>query len=92
MNQEKLKIMEQTTAPRILAFLKEKGTASIMEIMDNRNIQGSPSTKYAALALLSKNNLITQTLPQGQSRRIDNSLTEKGKKVADCLSELEKLL
>ncbi len=92
MNQEKLKIMEQTTAPRIIVFLKEKGKASTMEIMDQKNIQGNQTTKYSALRLLKENELITQSLPQGQFRRVDYGLTEKGKKVAECLSDLSRLL
>lgn len=92
MNSEKLKITEQTTAPRILVFLKLKGEASTMEIMNQKNIQGNQTTKYTALRLLKENELITQSLPQGQFRRVDYGLTEKGKKVADCLNELERLL
>ena len=90
MNEEKLEFLEQTTAPRIIVYLKEKEKASISEIF--KSVHGSQSAKYSALRLLNENKIIEQSPPQGRARRLDISLTEKGKKVADCLIKIEQLL
>jgi len=89
-NKEKLTVLEQTTAPRIIVYLKEKEKASISEIFDN--VQGSQGAKYSALKLLSENGLTDQSEPERRTRRLDVSLTEKGKQVADYLIKIEKLL
>jgi DNA-binding MarR family transcriptional regulator len=90
LNEEKLEFLEQTTAPRIIVYLKEKEKASISEIF--KSVRGSQSAKYSALKLLSENKIIKQSPPQGRARRLDISLTEKGKKVADCLIKIVQLL
>jgi len=89
-NEEKLEFLEQTTAPRIIVYLKQKEKASISEIF--KSVHGSQSAKYSALKLLTENKIIEQSPPQGRARRLDISLTEKGKKVADCLTKIEQLL
>ncbi len=90
MNKKKLEILEQTTAPRIILYLSKKEKASITEIFGN--VHGSQGAKYSALKILNENKIIEQSLPQSRTRRIDISLTEKGKKVADCLIKIEQLL
>ncbi len=89
-NKEKLAILEQTTAPRIIVYLKEKQKASISEIFSN--VQGSQGAKYSALKLLSENGLTEQSPPERRTRRLDVSLTEKGRQVADYLVKIEQLL
>jgi DNA-binding MarR family transcriptional regulator len=89
-NKEKLAVLEQTTAPRIIVYLKEKEKASISDIF--KNVQGSQTAKYSALKLLNENKLTEQSPPEKRTRRLDVSLTEKGKQVADYLIKIEKLL
>ncbi len=89
-NKTKLDFLEQTTAPRIIVYLKEKEKASISEIF--KSVQGSQSAKYSALKLLNENKIIEQSPPQRRTRRIEISLTEKGKKVAEHLIAIEQIL
>lgn len=87
MDEEKFKVIEQTAAPRILFFLKKNQKASRTELI--RNLTASQTAIYNAIEILLKNELIQENR---QVWKIDISLTEKGKKVADWLEELIKLL
>ena len=87
--EEKLKVLEQTSLPRILVYLL-KGSASQTDL--NNNIDASQSATYRALSLLQKAELSSISLPQGFSRRKDIMLTEKGKKIAEALEQMEELL
>jgi predicted transcriptional regulator len=73
-----------------IVYLKEKEKSAISEIF--KSVQGSQGAKYSALKLLNENKIIEQTAPQGRNRRITISLTEKGKKIAEHLTEIEKIL
>jgi DNA-binding MarR family transcriptional regulator len=87
--EEKLRVLEQTSLPRILVYLL-KGSASQTDL--NNNISASQAATYRALSILEKNGLIAISLPEGFSRRKDISLTEKGKRLAQALEKLEALL
>ena len=88
--EEKLRILEQTSLPRILVYLLNKGSASQTDL--NNRISGSQSPKYKALSMLEKDGFVKITLPEGFLRRKDIKLTDKGKRVAEALKALEGLL
>jgi DNA-binding MarR family transcriptional regulator len=87
---EKIAILEQTTLPRIVLFLKNKGKASRIDL--KMGIQASQSAIYSALEILSREQLIEELPPTKGLNRIDVALTEKGKKFAEGIEALEKLL
>jgi DNA-binding MarR family transcriptional regulator len=86
----KIEALEQTTLPRIMIYLYREKKASRTDLRNG--IKGSQAAIYKALPLLKENGLIEEGKPSGFSRRIDIWLTEKGKKVAEKLIELEKIL
>ena len=88
--EEKLSILEQTSLPRILVYLLNKGSASQTDL--NNEISGSQSPKYKALDILEEGDFIKITLPEGFLRRKDIKLTDKGKRLTEALKEMEKLL
>jgi len=89
LNEEKLKILEQTSLPRILVYLL-KHSASQTDL--NNDIDASQAATYKALDLLTKAEYITIIAASGTARRKDISLTEKGKHVAEGLKRLKELL
>jgi len=88
--EEKIAILEQTTLPRITLFLKVKGKASRLDL--KTAIQGSQVAIYNALEILLREQIIEELPPTKGLNRIDVTLTEKGKKFAEGLEALEKLL
>ncbi len=90
MNEQKLEVLEQTSLPRILVYLKKKGKASRTDLRNN--IHASQGAIYNALRLLVENNLIEENMPSGYERRKEVNLTEKGNKVVSILEKLEGLL
>ncbi len=90
MDKPKLAILEQTSLPRMLVYLKNKKVASRTEL--KRDIQASQQPIYKALAILYEAKLIEELTPEGSPRRKDVILTNKGKQVAEALEKLEELL
>ena len=90
MRRETLKILEQTTLPRILVYLLEKGKASRTDLV--HDIKGSQRAIYNSLPILKKTGLIEQHTAKGFPRRKDIWLTEKGKRVANLLIPIIEVL
>ena len=82
--------LEQTGSIRIMLFLNKKGAATLTDIKDGVNC--SLSAIYNALRKLRDAGLIQEELEQEFPRRRLISLTEKGKKVAEKLEEIERVL
>ncbi|MEM3580933.1 MAG: winged helix DNA-binding protein [Candidatus Bathyarchaeia archaeon] len=82
--------LEQTGSIRILLFLSKKGATTLTEIKDNVNC--SLSAIYNALRKLKDAGLIQEELEKEFPRRRLVSLTDKGRKVAEKLEEIERIL
>ncbi|MEM3390464.1 MAG: winged helix DNA-binding protein [Thermoproteota archaeon] len=82
--------LEQTDSIRIFLFLSKKGATTLTEIKDNVNY--SLSAIYNALRKLKDAGLIQEELEKEFPRRRLISLTDKGRKVAEKLEEIEKVL
>ncbi|HDI07133.1 MAG TPA: hypothetical protein ENF76_02075 [Candidatus Bathyarchaeota archaeon] len=82
--------LEQTSALRILAYLKTKKKASRTDL--RRNINASTSALYNALAKLKRLNLIKEESQETFPFTVKVSLTSKGEKIAEHVEEIEKLL
>ena len=87
--EEKLSILEQTSLPRILVYLL-KGSVSQTDL--NNDISASQAATYRALDMLQEHGFIIISLPSGFTRRKDIALTDKGKRLAEALQQLEELL
>jgi len=87
---KKLAILEQTTLPRILVLLLGKQKASRTDLRNS--VDGSQAAIYNAIELLSQNGLIVESMPKGSARRIDITLTPKGRHIAEILEKVEELL
>jgi len=88
---QSLKVLEQTCAPRILVLLfrkKEPLTISALR----RMINSSQDALYNALKLLYDNGLIAEEREEDFPRRRLISLTDRGRKVAELLVEIERIL
>jgi len=85
-----LKTLEQTSLPRILVYLLEKGRASRTEL--KRDITASQQAIYRAIPLLQRNGLIKEIQSDGFPYKIEIELTQKGRLVAEHLVEIERLL
>lgn len=85
-----LKALEQTSLPRILVYLLEKGRASRTDL--KRDVEASQQAIYNALPLLLKNGLVEEIQSTSFPYKIEIELTEKGRKVAEHLIEIEKIL
>ena len=90
MNREKLKFLEQTTLPRILVYLLEKGKASRSDLV--REIKGSQRAIYNSFPILKEMKMIEEKTSNGFPRRKDIWLTARGKEVAVRLHDLMKFL
>lgn len=88
--EEKAAIFEQTALPRVILYLKVKGKASRSDLKNS--IQASQLAIYNALDILSREQIIEELPLTKGLNRIDVALTEKGKKIAEVLEVLEKLL
>jgi len=82
--------LEQTSALRILAYLKKKHEASRTDL--RRNIDASTSALYNALKKLKNLNLIKEETQKTFPFTVKVSLTQKGEKIAQHVTEIEKLL
>jgi len=82
--------LEQTTAIRILLYLLRRDTASRTDL--RRDIDASVAAIYNALPKLRKLGLIKEEGKESFPFTIHVSLTEKGKKVAERLAEIDRIL
>jgi DNA-binding HxlR family transcriptional regulator len=82
--------LEQTTALRILLHLHQHGKASRTELRNS--INASTAAIYNALPKLKKLQLITEKTQTTFPFTVEVTLTEKGKKVATYLDQIEKTL
>ncbi len=89
MEKPEITILEQTSLPRILVYLKDHKKASRTELRDG--IKASQQAIYRALSLLYGAKLIEELTPEGSPRRKDVVLTTKGQKIADALEKMEEL-
>jgi len=86
----KMESLEQTGSIRIMLFLNKKGAVTLTDIKGGVNC--SLSAIYNALRKLRDAGLIQEELEETFPRRRLISLTEKGRKVAEKLEEIEKSL
>jgi len=86
----KLKILEQTTLPRILVYLLRKEKASRTDLKND--IDASQQAIYNALPILKEHKLIKEISESVFPRRKIIALTDRGRKVALCLAEIERIL
>lgn len=84
-----METLEQTSACRILVLLT-KEAYPVSEII--RQVGSSQQAIYNALRKLKDAGLIQEELETDFPRRRLISLTEKGRKVAEKLEEIEKML
>ncbi len=82
--------LEQTTALRILIYLLEKGKASRTDL--RRDIEASVAAIYNALPKLKKLTLIEEESQEKFPFTVRVSLTRKGRKVAEHLVEIGRIL
>lgn len=85
-----LDLLEQKSACRVLVYLLENDSSTISDILNKGDF--SQTSLYNALRKLKDADLIQEELEKEFPRRRLISLTEKGKKVAEKLEEIEKLL
>ena len=85
-----LELLEQTSACRALVYLLKNNRSTISEILNKGDF--SQTSLYNALRKLRDAGLIQEELEQEFPRRRLISLTEKGKKVAEKLEEIEEEL
>lgn len=86
-----LKVLEQTCAPRVLVLLlEEKKPLTISNL--RRKITSSQDALYNALKLLHEYGLIKEEREENFPRRRLISLTDQGRKIAELLVEIEKVL
>ncbi|MBC7113208.1 MAG: winged helix-turn-helix transcriptional regulator [Candidatus Methanomethyliales bacterium] len=83
-------MLEQKSACRVLVYLLENDSSTISDILNKGDF--SQTSLYNALRKLKDADLIQEELEKEFPRRRLISLTEKGKKVAEKLEEIEKLL
>jgi DNA-binding MarR family transcriptional regulator len=76
MDKPKITILEQTSLPRILVYLKDHKKASRTDLKEG--IDASQQPIYRALGLLYGAKLIEELTPEGSPRRKDVQLTAKG--------------
>jgi DNA-binding PadR family transcriptional regulator len=81
---------EQAGAFELLVILLEKESLGKAEIV--ALLKRSSTTAYSALKLLKKANLITEVEAKSFPYRKDVTLTEKGRKVAELVREIQALL
>jgi DNA-binding PadR family transcriptional regulator len=81
---------EQAGAFELLVILLQHGTLAKAEIVNA--LRRSSTTAYNALKLLKKTELIVEVEAQSFPYRKDVSLTEKGRRAATSLVELERIL
>jgi len=82
--------LEQTTALRIILHLYKQNKASRTDL--RKNIEASTAAIYNALPKLRKLGLIEEAREGAFPFTVEVTLTEKGKKVASHLFEIEKIL
>lgn len=85
-----MEFLEQTGSIRIILFINKKGASTLTDIKNG--VDCSISAIYNALRKLKDAGLIQEELEQEFPRRRLISLTEKGRKVAEKLEEIERLL
>lgn len=86
----KITVLEQTSLPRLIVYIKNRPKACRTDLKDN--IHASQQAIYRALDMLKAEKLIDELTPEGSPRRKDVILTAKGQRIADALEQLEKLL
>lgn len=85
-----LDLLEQTSACRVLVYLLKSKSSTVSDILNKGNF--SQTSLYNALRKLKDAGLIQEELEQEFPRRRLISLTEKGRKVAEKLEEIEGIL
>ena len=86
----KIKVLEQTSAPRILLYLLGQRRAMRKELRDR--INASQPAIYRAIAVLLESGLAREVKEDHFPYRIWLELTDKGRKVAELLSQIEEVL
>ena len=86
----KIKVLEQTSAPRILLYLLGQERAMRKELRDR--INASQPAIYRAIRLLIDAGLAMEVKEDRFPYRIWLELTDKGRRVAELLSQIEEVL
>ncbi|MCX8181648.1 MAG: helix-turn-helix transcriptional regulator [Candidatus Methanomethyliaceae archaeon] len=82
-----LELLEQTSACRVLVYLSRNNKSAVSDILNKGDF--SQTSLYNALRKLKDAGLIQEELENEFPRRRLISLTEKGRKVAEKLEEIE---
>lgn len=90
MNESNITLLEQTSLPRIILYLKQNSKASRTDL--KTGVHASQQAIYRALDMLNKAKLIQELTPEGSPRRKEVVLTSKGQRIAETLEKLEELL
>jgi len=85
-----LKVLEQIAAPRLLVLLAKRGKMSITELRSSLDASGMAI--YNAIKKLSQAGLVNDEYEEHFPRRRLISLTEKGRRVAELLAQIEAVL
>lgn len=82
---------KQSGLARLLIFLHLEGSSNISSMIDRTNIQ--PNVAYIAVRKATEMKLITSTYDEVSNYRVRMlRLTDKGRRVANCLNELNDML
>jgi len=85
-----LEALEQTGSVRIILLLSRRGDVTLTDLRDN--VGCSISSIYNALPKLKNAGIIQESLEADFPRRRRISLTAKGKRVAEKLADVERIL
>ncbi|MEM2079418.1 MAG: helix-turn-helix transcriptional regulator [Nitrososphaerota archaeon] len=85
-----LELLEQTSACRVLVYLSKNDKCTVSDILNKGDF--SQTSLYNALRKLKDAGLIQEELEKEFPRRRLISLTDKGRKVAEKLEEIEQIL
>lgn len=82
--------LEKTAALQILAYLFKKDKATRTDLREN--IKAAMETIYSALKILDRLDLIEERSETRFPFKVTIHLTDKGRRVAEYLSQIEKIL
>ncbi len=85
-----VRALEQTAAIRLLLLLAKHGKMSMLDI--RYHLDASNTAIYNAIKKLSKAGLVNDEYEEHFPRRRLISLTEKGRRVAELLAQIEAVL
>jgi DNA-binding PadR family transcriptional regulator len=82
--------LEKIAALEIITFLRENGSTGKVDLV--QRLEAGQTSIYSALSVLKELDLIEEQQPEGFPVRRPVNLTEKGRRVAELLVQVEKIL